>query len=342
VVRVVKVVVKKTFFLRVMPNFIYKLESYHGQKSRFTCPNCHRPHKFVRYVDESGNYLSDEVGRCNRESNCGYHFTPKEFFSENTNHSKIKPQGFCRKTQPDSLKTKGNEQIKADFIGLDVLQGTLTNYEKNGFVQFLLKLFPDDIEAVKNVIQKYAVGTWKDGKTVFWQIDQNGKIRTGKLIAYDVKMGKRKKDILPSWIHAELKKAKLLPESFQLQQCFFGEHILRKEPNKQIAIVEAEKTAIIASLYFPEMLWLAVGGKSQLTSERLNRLPRRKVFLFPDADAFTDWQEKAVRAQRNGLDVRISKLIETRGTENEKSIGFDLADYLIAEKMRINQLKLVP
>ncbi len=106
---------------------------------------------------------------------------------------------------------------------------------------------------------------------------------------------------------------------------------MKKEPGKTVAIVEAEKTAVIASICFPKMIWLAVGAKGYLNAERLQLLESRKVLLFPDADAYLVWKEKAVRAQRNGLNVRISNLIETHGTDAEKQKGFDLADYLIAE-----------
>ena len=51
-------------------------------RSRFTCPNCGKPHCFVRYVDENGDMLHESVGRCNHESSCGYHYTPKQFFAD--------------------------------------------------------------------------------------------------------------------------------------------------------------------------------------------------------------------------------------------------------------------
>jgi hypothetical protein len=43
---------------------------------KFSCPNCSK-HTFVKYVDsETGNYLTDNFGRCDRESKCGYHSHP--------------------------------------------------------------------------------------------------------------------------------------------------------------------------------------------------------------------------------------------------------------------------
>jgi hypothetical protein len=61
------------------------LETYTGPRSRGTCTRCGAAHEFSRYVDtENGNaYLDDRVGKCNRTNNCGYHYTPKQYFADN-------------------------------------------------------------------------------------------------------------------------------------------------------------------------------------------------------------------------------------------------------------------
>src|SRR4029079_1865334 len=96
--------------------------------------------------------------------------------------------------------------------------------------------------------------------TVFWQIDYDHEIRTGKLIAYDSRTGKRIKKYL-STSNGEKVDAlmihKTINKDFSHQLCFFGEHLLSEYPNKPVAIVESEKTAIIASLYMPQFNWIA-------------------------------------------------------------------------------------
>jgi hypothetical protein len=43
---------------------------------KFSCPNCTK-RTFVKYVEiETGNYLADNFGRCDRESKCGYQAHP--------------------------------------------------------------------------------------------------------------------------------------------------------------------------------------------------------------------------------------------------------------------------
>jgi hypothetical protein len=51
---------------------------------------------------------------------------------------------------------------------------------------------------------------------------------------------------------------RLLPPEFESRQCLFGEHLLI-DKTKPVAIVESEKTAVIASAYKPEFIWFAMG-----------------------------------------------------------------------------------
>ena len=61
----------------------YIWEPYSGPGSRHTCPECGRKGAFVRYIDtETGEQLADNVGRCNREDSCGYHYKPRDYFRD--------------------------------------------------------------------------------------------------------------------------------------------------------------------------------------------------------------------------------------------------------------------
>ncbi len=64
----------------------YSLQKYKGTATRHTCPKCGDRHSFVYYVDENNVPLHPSVGRCNHESGCGYHYTPKEYFQEHPEH----------------------------------------------------------------------------------------------------------------------------------------------------------------------------------------------------------------------------------------------------------------
>ncbi|MBK8483504.1 MAG: hypothetical protein IPL31_03875 [Saprospiraceae bacterium] len=119
----------------------------------------------------------------------------------------------------------------------------------------------------------------------------------------------------------------LKDSTFNLQQCFFGEHLLQDEILKPVAIVESEKTAIIASVYLTEFIWLAVGSINNLSTERCKVLQERNVVLYPDLNAFDKWQQKAM-ALSGIANFKVSDLLELNSSIEEKQQGLDLADYL--------------
>lgn len=194
-------------------------------------------------------------------------------------------------------------------------------YETNHFVNYLIKLF--GARVASEAISQYYIGTSKhwNGATVFWQLDINNKLRAGKIILYNPTTGKRVKD-RTNWAHSVLK----LPD-YALKQCFFGEHLLNGN-TKPVAIVESEKTAVIASVYLPRFIWLATGGKQGLNPEKCSVLKGRAVTLWPDLNCFNDWENK-VKELSHIAKFNVSDLLEVKATEAEKVSGLDLADYLI-------------
>ena len=71
---------------------------------------------------------------------------------------------------------------------------SLCGYEANNFVQFLVNKYGYNVTT--RAIEKYFIGTsdhW-NGATIFWQIDQNNKIHSGKIMLYDQNSGKRVKE----------------------------------------------------------------------------------------------------------------------------------------------------
>jgi hypothetical protein len=298
---------------------IFKIMEYHKynltKKGKSICPNCERK-TFVLYIDETGNPLNSTVGKCDRADNCGHHYTPKQYFTD-SNISFDSKRKFTPHPQP-------TPKPQPSFIDTELLKKSLSNYEKNNFVQWLGGIV--DEKQAGGAIERYFIGTSKhwDGSTVFWQIDANQKIRTGKIMQYNPNTGKRVKEPFNKigWVHTVLKL-----DNFNLSQCLFGEHLL-KDLSKFVAIVESEKTAIVASIYLPNFIWLACGGCEGLNIDKCRILARRKVILFPDAGKFDKWNEKA-KILQTFCTVSVSSLIEQQANENERANGFDLCDYLI-------------
>lgn len=303
----------------------YTLEPYKGKKSRHKCPNCHKPFEFVRYIDtETGQYLADYVGRCNRENKCGYHLTPRQYFQENP---QARPEPQNGQHGPRNGVVSGVP--KPSYIPLRMMKKSLVRYDQNHFVKWLSTLF--NIEITKALIKRFQIGTsgkWPGG-TIFWQIDSAGHIRTGKIMLYNPETGKRFHSRF-DWAHAILKKTGLVPE-FNLNQCLFGLHQIRMEPkSKPIAIVESEKTAIIASVFLPGFIWLASGGSKGLNDDKFQAIAGRKVILWPDLGLYENWSQKASELEnRWGGKVTVADILEKKAAKSDQKNGLDLADYLV-------------
>ena len=100
------------------------------------------------------------------------------------------------------------------------------------------------------------------------------------------------------------------------------------DKTKPVAIVESEKTAVIASVYLPQFIWVAVGSLTNLNAEKCSILKGRTVTLFPDLNGFEKWSSKA-KELSHLANFTVSDLLERKASEAEKKQGFDLADYLI-------------
>ena len=187
-------------------------------------------------------------------------------------------------------------------------------------------------EVLKRLLEEYRLGATRDGAVIFWQIDRNNRVRTGKVIQYNPEDGHRIKGGQTSavnWIHSILKKQQVLPEEWQLSQCLFGEHLLGGNPDKVVVLVESEKSAVIGSAIFPGYVWLATGGKSQLREEKLRVLTGRTVLLFPDADGYAEWKQRA--GSMNFCKAIVSDIIEKNATPKQKADHIDIADWIICQ-----------
>lgn len=289
-----------------MKEYKYKLEKYTGRSTRHECPACHTQQVFARYVDEQGNYISDSVGRCNREDKCGYHLTPKEYFDN---------KGI---DYTPTVKVAPKPLPPTDYIPEDMMIRSLK--ADNHLLTFLINSF--GVEAVAGIMDTYYIGDGKGGRVIYWQIDDAGRVRTGKIMLYNPLTGKRVKDQPGAfdWVHRHVK------QPYQLEQCLFGLHLINRT-NKPIGVVESEKSAIIASLAIPDCTWVATGGKSNF--RLMEVLKGREVILFPDLGAFDEWSGHA-----NKYGFKISTLLEDVATDEDRENGLDIADYILREKTK--------
>jgi hypothetical protein len=218
-------------------------------------------------------------------------------------------------------------------MDMGMVEKTLRCYDHNNFVMWLRERL--GAEAANEAIRRYYVGTskhWK-GATAFPQIDMEQRIRGIKIMLYDGEH--RVKDDVDgqnpiTWAHA-VRNSPCYDPNYDLQQCLFGLHLL-KDTTDRVCIVESEKTAIVASIYYPAYAWLATGGKQNvnLVEKAAGQLQGRKVKLVPDLKATADWEAKANELRSKcKIDVSVSDYLESVATEEGRQRGLDIADFLL-------------
>ncbi len=166
---------------------------------------------------------------------------------------------------------------------------------------------------------------------VFWQTDINGGIRTGKIMRYGDNGHRIKEDELVNFMWAHHMKSMVdNPDDFNLVQCFFGEHLLSVHPDSKVMIVESEKSAVIASHYYPQYLWLASGGCCGCLNQTASQvLKGREVWLVPDLDAEDRWRGKLTMLRTITPTVGIVTAISNMATPEQRAAKLDIADFLL-------------
>lgn len=245
----------------------YKWQLRKGSKKEI-CPNCGQK-RFVPYVLASDGVTpaGEEYGRCDREQSCGYQRYPDGEKMVVAVPQQVQPKEMLRYVgKLDGVPTCEFFRWMQSVIGKTDAYVAMQDYK---------------IDSIDNCI-------------IWWQIDRDGVVRTGKVMKYLANGHRDKSDNFPvTWAH----KHRRLKDQFkgeELKQCLFGEHLLTKYPEKPVALVESEKTAVIMSRIYPETLWLATGGSQGIKSdERLAPLHGRKVLLIPDNGQYWNWKRTA-------------------------------------------------
>ena len=252
----------------------YELENNRNMPIYYTCPGCGKEKSFQRYVNiKSSIQVDNNVGKCKNQKSCGYWFFPVEFFNKNGN-SKADP-------------------ITPTFIQNNLLLKTLKQYEQNNFFLYLTNKFGEVI--ARNTMIKYSIGTSKlIGATIFWQIDYDDKIRTGRIILFDAENGKTNNTRwqCDGWVHREIDIKK-----FNLRECLFGENLIKKDLYKSIVVARNERDAIIGSILYPDLIWTSLPTSIYTPDFHiLNSVTCRNVIWFPNLNKF-----ERLRQYRDGF-----------------------------------------
>lgn len=238
-------------------------------ENRIECENCNFEFDSSTYPDYCPN--------------CGYGYNISLFEKESiqrrilAEHSKDDFSSFVNDAGPRE-KPK-DWMLKREYITPSLLS--------NHLYHFIKDLYGDD--KVDRVIAKYRLETHtKDdfkGAAIFYQFDKDNQCHAFKVIQYDENGHRITGDKRTPKNEKDLFYQK--PLMGKGNYCLFGRHLLNMPDaqDKPICIVESEKTAIIASIVYPEAIWMATGSCYYLYNNKImDFVNDRKIILFPDVD----------------------------------------------------------
>jgi hypothetical protein len=309
------------------------------KNKKFICPKC-RKKTFCRLIDLEGELLPDEFGRCDREIKCKHaNYPDYQWFKLNRPHI-LKSK--------NAIKMEANSNKKMVFFDLNTYEKftALERFYDCDFVQFLKKIY--DKKQIAEAIKKYRLGAVVNGKFKgaicfpYFNFEEN--LNAVQVVMYNRETGKRIKEPgnqnfldnllmehyrndAPEW----LKKYK---ENETKINCFFGEHLIKK--GDKFAIVEAPKTAVIASMEYPEFTWLASFNMSAMNSRKLEvfkKLGIDKIYLFPDCGGEIAWRRNVEYFSLNyPISFEFPQKWKKDLTPEQIADGGDLADAIINKK----------
>ncbi len=279
-----------------MSEYPFRFEK--APKKKGTCPQCGQHDKFRYYEDLTGKRL-DDFGRCERKNECGYWLVP-------TGKAIPKVEGtYVPPPEPALIYPEGKV--------LDRLTGTLLEPNSNFHV------YATSIGITYEHLAKWRIGAETIKQkilTVFVHYDGQNRITNAKWFLYTDE-GKRDK----SFDSFSLKQ----PPETKLERygmSLYGEHLLDPDRKRPVMIVESEKTAVIASWFYPDFDWIGVGSCNGLTEAKSEVLTDRWCYWLCDAD-------KAGRDNSSLRRLREKKLLrKSIDLSPNKTDGTDIADII--------------
>ena len=257
-------------------------------------------------------------------------------------------------------------------LPMQMVKKTMNAIAQDNLVKWILNdIHWDYVQSLRvmPVLAEYCVGHGKNGHTIFWQIDEQKRVRTGKMMKYysqgHPKFGHRDKEA--SWnfdfIHSTLSRHWdeehgvmtdeppypfpniYNPDKQEPQLTFFGMHLLDKYgKSATVNIVESEKTAVLMAIAYGNhatQVWMACGGLEMITRERLKPIidRGRRIVLFPDRDGIEKWRVKAEQMHYERLSIDTKPVTEWwKPEDGEKA---DIADVVIRIINNSTELKTI-
>lgn len=238
-------------------------------------------------------------------------------------------------TRPTIMTPQEFEKPREPFSE-DVLKQSQRHCKETALYHWFCSLDWLSTSDVDRIFELYRIGGSKYGKdyfnsfcgTAFPYINREGVCYSFKLVVYNPDTGKSKSN--------EGKRYGIMTKG-GCAPCFFGEHLLQLRPDAPVEIVESEKTALMAAIYYPDKIWLACGGLEQLNENKIKTLKGRKIILCPDRDGYAKWREFAKKLFSLGYEVAITEVLH----KNPGGVKDDICDLIVCfeENKRKEQIQ---
>ena len=244
--------------------------------------------------------------------------------------------------QAEARRLSERQQPKILYLPLETPAEMMKNTNDSDLVRWLYSLpWNDDQRGrLPKMIKNYAVGVSRDGLSVFWQIDEQARVHTGKMMRYKAD-GHRDKDSDYNfdWVHSKLFRQHVYNEDeYDYETCLFGQHLLPFCPKAQINLVESEKTALIMATYHGGMtqnLWLATGGLQFFDRKHIQVLidQDRDIVVYPDKDGSKAWAERTLQLikETGYKKLKVNPTIISNQWRPEDGPKADIADITIRQ-----------
>ena len=242
--------------------------------------------------------------------------------------------------QAEARRLSERVQPKTLYLPVETPAEMMKQAGASDLVRWLYSLPWDDDQRgrLPKMLKNYAVGVSRDGLSVFWQIDEQARVHTGKMMRYKAD-GHRDKDSQYNfdWVHSKLfRQGVYNGEEYDYETCLFGQHLLPFCPDAQIHLVESEKTALIMATYYGNMsrnLWLATGGLQFFDRKHIQVLidQGRDIVVYPDKDGSRIWSERTYQlCKETGYDkLKVNPTFVSNEWREEDGKKADIADITI-------------
>ena len=227
---------------------------------------------------------------------------------------------FCNSCGVTTFSPQSRENFKPKKFEFDpkIYKGIDINVIKRYFTygathlhNFIFKTFDNEIGFNHHGLGRDP----RSGRTAFLYQDIYQRYRYVKCVQY-MPNGKRDKNSNPFAPYTS---------SQGYKACLYGEHLL-KDHKGSVCLVESEKTSIIASIQYPNQVWLATGGSNGLTYDKAQHLRGRTVYKYVDCDE----AGRNVKNDRKKLDYFNANLV-VKDVAPEREDGSDIADLILEQ-----------